>query len=81
MAALSEGYANEPFALIKAKSQSRVFTSPQFTFSIGDNNIKVTVHAAAIAKLSQALDVLINDSWMKLLIFQNHISSLIQLKS
>ncbi|KFY95100.1 hypothetical protein V500_02951 [Pseudogymnoascus sp. VKM F-4518 (FW-2643)] len=44
MAALSEG----------------VFTSPQFTFGIGENNVKVTVHAAAIAKQSQALDRLIN---------------------
>ncbi|KFY87882.1 hypothetical protein V498_06982 [Pseudogymnoascus sp. VKM F-4517 (FW-2822)] len=46
MAALSEG----------------VFTSPQFTFSIGENNVKVTVNAAAIAQQSQALDALINGS-------------------
>lgn len=37
-----------------------MFTSPQFTFDVGENNVKVTVHAATIAKQSQALDVLIN---------------------
>ncbi|KFY46960.1 hypothetical protein V494_00253 [Pseudogymnoascus sp. VKM F-4513 (FW-928)] len=37
-----------------------VFTSPQFTFGIGENNVRVTVHAAAIAKQSHALDALIN---------------------
>jgi hypothetical protein len=45
---------------IKAKSRSRVFTSPQFIFGIGENNVKVTVHGAVIAKQSQALDALIN---------------------
>lgn len=37
-----------------------MFISSQFIFGIGENNVKITVHAAAIAKLSQALDVLIN---------------------
>jgi hypothetical protein len=63
MAALSKGYANKSLRLmcnIKAKSRYRVFTSTQFIFGIGENNVKVTVHAAAIAKQSQALDVLIN---------------------
>ncbi|KFZ23587.1 hypothetical protein V502_01936 [Pseudogymnoascus sp. VKM F-4520 (FW-2644)] len=40
--------------------EAMVFTSPQFTFGIGENNVEVTVHAAAIAKQSQALDRLIN---------------------
>ncbi|KFY17974.1 hypothetical protein V492_00224 [Pseudogymnoascus sp. VKM F-4246] len=62
MAALSEGYAKFLRLMnnIKAKSRARLFTSPQFIFGIGENNIKVTVHAAAIAKQSPALDVLIN---------------------
>ena len=37
-----------------------MFTSPQFTFGIGEDNVEVTVHAAVIAKQSPALDALIN---------------------